>query len=185
MAQFTRMALRKTLLQLLETHPLDKITVKMIVDACGVSRNTFYYHYEDIPALLRDTLATELAQFSPDNIDIRDPTQRGTQLLAYIASKPKVFERIYHSEYCDQLRAGLLTSCKAVISAGLMAGGADALDPVIQHSIITFFAEGMLSLCYQWLEAGAVEPPELLLQRLALFDGLPEAVVERAKHLDI
>ena len=66
-----------------------------------------------------------------------------------------------------------------------MAGGADALDPVIQHSIITFFAEGMRSLCYQWLEAGAVEPPELLLQRLALFDGLPEVVVERAKHLDI
>ena len=32
--------------------PLDKITVKEIVEACGISRNTFYYHFGDIYALL-------------------------------------------------------------------------------------------------------------------------------------
>ena len=45
MASFTQQALRHSLLVLLERQPLDKITVKMLVDACGVSRNTFYYHF--------------------------------------------------------------------------------------------------------------------------------------------
>ena len=42
MASFTRRALQQTLLTLLETMSLDKITVKGIVDTCGISRNTFY-----------------------------------------------------------------------------------------------------------------------------------------------
>ena len=44
MASFTKRALRRTILTLLSQLPLDQITVKMIVDACGISRNTFYYH---------------------------------------------------------------------------------------------------------------------------------------------
>lgn len=38
--------------QLLEEKPYSKITVKDIVDRCQINRNTFYYHYHDIPELL-------------------------------------------------------------------------------------------------------------------------------------
>lgn len=27
---------------------IDKITVKDLVEACGISRQTFYYHFQDI-----------------------------------------------------------------------------------------------------------------------------------------
>jgi len=37
-----------TYLQLLERRNIDKITVKDLVDACGISRQTFYYHFRDI-----------------------------------------------------------------------------------------------------------------------------------------
>ena len=33
--------------ELLTERPLSKITVKDIVDRCEISRNTFYYHFED------------------------------------------------------------------------------------------------------------------------------------------
>lgn len=42
-----------TLLQLLEKKSLEKITVKELGTICGISRQTFYYHFEDIPHLLR------------------------------------------------------------------------------------------------------------------------------------
>ena len=38
----------ETLSQLLCRKPLDKITVKELVDTCGISRQTFYYHFQDI-----------------------------------------------------------------------------------------------------------------------------------------
>ena len=38
--------------QLLEEKPYRRITVRDIVERCGVNRNTFYRHYQDIPSLL-------------------------------------------------------------------------------------------------------------------------------------
>ena len=45
MASFTRKAIMTVFLNLLDERPLSKITVKDIVDACGINRNTFYYHF--------------------------------------------------------------------------------------------------------------------------------------------
>ena len=36
------------LLELLEKKSLEKITVKELVTLCGISRQTFYYHFEDV-----------------------------------------------------------------------------------------------------------------------------------------
>ena len=62
MAQFTKKAIRKTFMELLEEKPLDKITVKDIVERCDINRGTFYYYYSDIFALVEDVFETELEQ---------------------------------------------------------------------------------------------------------------------------
>ncbi len=38
----------KNLLKLLQKKRLEKITVKELVDVCGISRQAFYYHFQDI-----------------------------------------------------------------------------------------------------------------------------------------
>ena len=47
MSGFTKEIIIKTLFELLNEKPLAKITVKDIVERCGVNRNTFYYHFRD------------------------------------------------------------------------------------------------------------------------------------------
>lgn len=37
-----------TFLDLINRKSIDKVTIKDLVDACGISRQTFYYHYKDI-----------------------------------------------------------------------------------------------------------------------------------------
>ena len=49
MPGFTRQIILHTLTELMNEKPLSKITVKDIVERCGVNRNTFYYHFRDIP----------------------------------------------------------------------------------------------------------------------------------------
>ena len=44
MAQFTKRAIVESFIRLLNEKPLDKITVKEILDYCGINRNTIYYH---------------------------------------------------------------------------------------------------------------------------------------------
>ena len=49
----TKKALAESLKKLMRKKPFPKITVTEIVADCGVNRKTFYYHFEDIYALLR------------------------------------------------------------------------------------------------------------------------------------
>ena len=43
----------QTLYELLKHKSLDKITVKELVDTCNISRQSFYYHFQDIYDLVR------------------------------------------------------------------------------------------------------------------------------------
>ena len=52
----TREAIKNSFLRLLEERPLREITVKEIVGDCKVNRNSFYYHFKDIPALLEEII---------------------------------------------------------------------------------------------------------------------------------
>ena len=45
MANFTRKAIKEAFLKLLNQRPLSQITVKDIVEDCGINRNSFYYHF--------------------------------------------------------------------------------------------------------------------------------------------
>lgn len=44
----TKQALCGSLKKKMEEKPLDKITIQEIVEGCGMNRQTFYYHFEDI-----------------------------------------------------------------------------------------------------------------------------------------
>lgn len=56
MSNLTRDAIKASFLKLLEERPYNKITVRDIVDGCGVNRNTFYYHFHDVPSLLEEII---------------------------------------------------------------------------------------------------------------------------------
>ena len=55
-AQNTKNVIRKGFIELLEQRSLDKISVVDIAEHCGINRNTFYYYYCDIYALIREIL---------------------------------------------------------------------------------------------------------------------------------
>ena len=42
----------ESFLKLIKTQPIDRITVKMIADKCGISRQSFYYYYSDVFAVI-------------------------------------------------------------------------------------------------------------------------------------
>ena len=65
MANNTERIIMETFRQMLEEMPFYKISVSALVKRCGISPNTFYYHYEDIYDLLEKWLALWLDQFSP------------------------------------------------------------------------------------------------------------------------
>lgn len=83
-----------TLNELLKHKGLDKITVKELVDTCNISRQTFYYHFQDIMDVV------EWYQ----NQALRQSIQRSLDAPTYKeAIRGVVFETFQHRELILQL----------------------------------------------------------------------------------
>ena len=57
MPNFTKQAIKTSFIKILNEKPLNKISVRDIVEDCGINRNSFYYHFQDIPALIEEIVA--------------------------------------------------------------------------------------------------------------------------------
>lgn len=93
----TKQALSATLKRIMENKPLNRITIRELVEECGVNRKTFYYHFEDIYALLKWTLEQEAISLF-DNYDlINEHSQAIGFVLDYIENNLNMLKNIVHS----------------------------------------------------------------------------------------
>ena len=74
MANFTEREIKRSFIKLLNEKPLSKISVRDIVEDCGINRNSFYYHFQDIPALLEEIVSEQSAAIiqkypQPDSLE--------------------------------------------------------------------------------------------------------------------
>ena len=60
MATKAKIALVNSFLALLESDEYDKVTVTNLVEKCGVSRQTFYYHFDDIEKMIEWSFKNEI-----------------------------------------------------------------------------------------------------------------------------
>ena len=114
MENSTEKKLKDAFIQLLNKKPVKKITVKEIVEECGFNRNTFYYHFTDIPQLLekiiQDNMGDIAAQYSKIDSEedclnsIIDLALKNKNLLSniYSSANRDLFE-MYEWKICEQL----------------------------------------------------------------------------------
>ena len=62
MPPFAKREIKNSFIKLLTERPISQITVKDIVEDCGVNRNSFYYHFQDIPSLLEEIIVEMTAK---------------------------------------------------------------------------------------------------------------------------
>ena len=77
--KYTKMVLRTSLLELMETRPINKITVKEICARADVNRGTFYAHYSD-PYDLLSQIEQELYKAIEQSFE-KSSTEKPTSTL--------------------------------------------------------------------------------------------------------
>ena len=96
-SQQTKQALSEALKAMMKKKPLNKITVRELVEDCGVNRKTFYYHFEDIFSLLKWTLDQE-AMCMFGKYDLVSQRREAVDFaLDYISSNHDILHNIVHS----------------------------------------------------------------------------------------
>ena len=97
MANFTKKAIKETFIALLEEHPLSDITVKDIVKKCGINRNSFYYHYQDIPALIEEIIKEEAESIIGKYPSVSTIVECFDALVEFASHRKRAIMHIYRS----------------------------------------------------------------------------------------
>lgn len=93
----TKDMLAGSLKELLTRRSLDKITVKDIVENCGVNRQTFYYHFHDIYDLMEWILRNAADRLMHEQMDYSDWTVGVQTLMQYLQQDRDLVLNAYHS----------------------------------------------------------------------------------------
>ena len=73
MSSRTKDRIAEKLFALLQEKPFDKITVKELVETCDVTRQTFYYHFQDLFDVLEWSLQGQMARVGASCMEEEDP----------------------------------------------------------------------------------------------------------------
>lgn len=182
MAQTTRNAIRNGFLELLEQRPLDKISVVDIAEHCGVNRNTFYYYYCDIYALIREVLETELGNVLNTQPPCRDWSDLLMRVTAFIRANRRAVYHLYQSNQRDLLENEYYQVVYEAVE-GLVRRTAAGL-PVAEEdvrSLAGLYTATLVGLLQSWLRYGMKHNEEQFLQRVScLTEGSLRRALERS-----
>ncbi len=175
MSQLTKRAIVETTLAMAKQRPIGKITVRDIVEACGITRNTFYYHFHDIYEVLECAIEVELKALR--DTGETDPEKALFSLVDFFISYKKVWVNLYKTVGRDQLAAYASKLLREMLIEQLHA---EARDMEVEESdfrlLCTFYEEALLGVFFRWIkeDSGDHTPEELAatIRRMhVIFEG--------------
>ena len=96
MTNFTKNAIKSAFWKLLSEKEYSKITVTDVAAACGINRNTFYYHYDNVPSVAYECISGRLFEIMRRNADDSFETCLTGICRDLLENKAQILN-IYHS----------------------------------------------------------------------------------------
>lgn len=100
----TKKALAASLKKYMAKKPLKKITVSEIIIDCNVNRKTFYYHFEDIYALLKWMLEQEAVEVVKQFDLLIDYKDAILFVIDYVETNAHILNCAYDSMGRDEMK---------------------------------------------------------------------------------
>lgn len=142
-------------LQLIEEKPFSKITVNDIVERAGVHRNTFYYHYQSIPAMLGEICRKMVTQMFVVYKDVNSPADCILPLVRYTKEHRTAILHIYDSE----VRSVLMEYVRQIGRFAIERYIDNITDRtgISRHDkelMVRFYTAGVVGVWTDWVEDG-------------------------------
>ncbi|HIT08228.1 MAG TPA: TetR/AcrR family transcriptional regulator C-terminal domain-containing protein [Candidatus Merdivicinus faecavium] len=144
---------------------IDKVTVKALIDACHISRQTFYYHFQDLMEVIEWSLERAAKQKLAQSLEADTPEEALAALFSSAFENRTLILRLLDSQRREQIEKLFVQAARTYLRelvrnrhCGLpldCAGAEVALD---------FCAFGMVGLLFQYCAQGRTDAANLAAQ---------------------
>ena len=136
----TKQTLAAALKEKMLKKSFSKITVSELIETCNINRKTFYYHFEDIYALLKWTLEQDAIEVLK-SFDLLVNTEEAINfVLDYIEENKYFINCAYDSIGYSELKRFLYTDILEIFT-GAIENGAKKLGVSVSEDFMRFLAE--------------------------------------------
>jgi probable dihydroxyacetone kinase regulator len=167
MSDITKQALAQSLKTLMNTTPLAKITINDIVRECKVNRRTFYYHFQDIYALLEWIFKNEVTNVIAENKTYKTWQEGFLRIFHYLDGNRKMVLNTYNSIGREQLETHLYS---AVYNLVLNVVNEITLGTEVSEKgkvfVVNFYKVALVGLLLEWIRNDMEENPEQIIDNL-------------------
>lgn len=173
--QYTKELIKREFLALLEEKSFHSITIAMLAERCEISRNTFYYHYDDVYSLVKEIFADELVKVNGEFHATLSWEERLLSGASFLVKNKRAAQNLFQSIDKKETDAYLFELCESVIrryveavcaEKGIYAQEAD------KRLVIDFYRAALVGLMDKWVQEGMQTSPEEAILRIGqLFDG--------------
>lgn len=184
MPNFTKRAIKESFWKLLNRQPLSQISVRAIVEDCGINRNSFYYHFRDIPSLIE-----EIIREAADDLIKKYPSIASVDEAAEAAFRFTVDNKVAIRHICNSVNRDiyeqyLMRMCEYVVTTYYQTVyGQERVSAQDRDTIILFIKCEIFGLSIDWINSGMTDDAIVKLKQiLTLCNGMIEELMEKAKR---
>lgn len=156
--------MKQAMLELMNTMPFDKITVRLICERAGVNRSTFYAHYTDINDMIRQmesNLQKDLMKSYPVSGDVTPfSLESFIPFLKFIHNHMDFYRVALKARYEFPLKQGYTPLWEQIIKPLCSRAGVTS-ESEMMYYFIGFQASFTMILKY-WVDRGCKEDEEKL-----------------------
>ena len=154
----TRTALADAYMHLLNDYTIDRITVKMITDAVGCSRKTFYYYFTDVYVLTQYVFELRVQQFLDTNGNFETMREGFLTLAANLSNDRQAILNIYHGYGKEELER-FTWETSDYYARQVITRYAQNMDIASEdlESIIRMYTDMMFGMLIDWINNAEVE----------------------------
>ena len=181
MSSSTKDALAAALKKMMGVKPIDKITVKDLVEICGVNRQTFYYHFDDVYDLLEWVFEEDANRVLPQEVVFEHWREDVLIFMQYLQDNSTFTLNVYNSNsrlymlrYLEEKMAGCIRSFAVIVSEGMN------IDRQDFEFTVQFYAKCAIGFIAHWMDLGMQMPKEITTERiLRVMDNSVENILAR------
>ena len=181
MANLTEKAIKASALKLLNDKPMNQITVKDIVEDCGINRNSFYYHFRDLPSLIEEMVTEQAENIISEYPSINSLEECLDAAISFAMNNRKAAMHIYNSVSRDIYEQYLWRVCEYVVTTYINSifGEYDISD-FDKEVIINFYKCACFGQILDWQRSGMKSDIKKQFMRMCeIKKGLIEEIAER------
>ena len=122
-------------LKLSRQKSVDKITVKDLVEACGISRQTFYYHFQDILEVIQWSAQQFFQEVLKRSLEAKTPEAAMEAFVSAAVQAEPLLQKLLRSQRREQVERLLVQAVRTYLRELLRGRETELLLPYADGEI--------------------------------------------------